>query len=73
MNPSANQTPKKLSRESILSFSTELCPKCQNLLVLEGMQSTDRGHQLVFSCPDCETSFALVPVTEFRLFEVVTQ
>ncbi len=73
MTPTTNQPPKKLSRESILSLSTELCPKCQNLLVFEGMQSTDRGDQLVYSCPDCGTSFAFVPITEFRLFEVVAQ
>lgn len=52
------------------STTAELCPKCQNLLSVAGMQETDRGWQLVYDCPECNSSFAFVPVMEFRLFEV---
>ncbi len=55
------------------SITVDICPKCQNLLEPVGLQPTNRGTQFVYSCPDCGSEFAFVPVTEFRLFEVIPQ
>ncbi len=62
---------KQLSRDSILCHSTEICPKCQNLLTFSGIQQTNRGGQFIYTCSECSTEFAFVPVTEFRFFEVI--
>lgn len=51
--------------------SVEFCPKCLNLLSFSGMQQTDRGFQLVYDCPECESSFTYAPVTQMQLFEVL--
>ena len=67
----AESSTKQLSRDSILCHSTEICPKCQNLLTFSGIQQTDRGGHLLYSCSECSAEFAFVPVTEFRLFEVI--
>ena len=67
---------KKLSPKPFLTSSYgvfDLCPKCENVLQAPTMQLTDRGYQLIYQCPDCASSFALVPFTELRLFEVVAE
>ncbi len=76
MNPTANQPKKKLQPLTLLPEhyqAGEICPKCQNLLTPAGLQNTDWGTQFVYDCPECQSSFAFVPITEFRLFEVVAQ
>jgi len=62
---------KQLNPEPMHDHSIVFCPKCKNLLDPAGLQLTNRGSQFVYSCPDCGSEFAFVPVTEFRLFEVL--
>ena len=62
---------KQLSREPLPEHSIVFCPKCQNLLNPSGLQQTNRGSQFIYACPECSAEFAFVPVTEFRLFEVI--
>ncbi len=71
--PTTESPTKQLSLDSILCHSTEICPKCQNLLNPSGLQQTNRGSQFIYACPECSAEFAFVPVTEFRLFEVIPQ
>jgi hypothetical protein len=52
------------------SEQADLCPKCHNLLSDPEMKETNQGWHLLFYCSQCETSFAFVPVTTFRFFEV---
>lgn len=49
------------------------CPKCQNQLVFDDFCVTDRGYQSIHTCSVCASSFAHIPVQEFRLFEVIPQ
>jgi len=64
---------QKLSPSPTDSTTVELCPKCLSLLSLAGMQETNRGWQLVYDCPECNSSYAFVPVTQMQLFEVLPQ
>ena len=54
-------------------YGSWICPKCQKLLVVNDMQQTDKGYHLIYDCPECQSSFAYISVTEFRLFEVIPQ
>ncbi len=71
--PTTESPTKQLSRDSILCHSTEICPKCQNLLNSPRYKRTNHGTQFVYTCSECSAEFAFVPVTEFRLFEVIPQ
>ena len=47
------------------------CPKCTGVLeqpTFEKMDGSDE-RTLVYKCRKCAMSFALLPVTEYRLFE----
>lgn len=68
---STTEQNKRLSQESIFCVSTQICPKCQNVLIPAGLQDTDRGTQFVYECTECGSSFAFVLCTEYHLFEVI--
>ena len=71
--PTTESPIKQLSHEPLPEHSIVFCPKCQNLLNSPRYKRTNRGTQFVYTCPECSAEFAFVPVTEFRLFEVIPQ
>jgi len=52
-------------------LSSSHCPKCQGEFASPSMRFIKTGYELVYQCKQCSSSFALVPVTTFKLGELV--
>jgi hypothetical protein len=52
------------------SPSLTCCPKCQGVLESPVVRCVGEGYQFVHQCKECSASFALVPVTTLRVYEL---
>jgi len=68
-----NQEPTTMKTKIAQTYdflSSSHCPKCQGEFEQPSMRSLASGYELVYECKQCNSSFALVPVTTFKLGEL---
>ncbi|WP_319587614.1 hypothetical protein [uncultured Desulfobulbus sp.] len=52
-------------------LSSTCCPKCQGEFSSPSVRSIKPGYELVYECKQCSSAFALIPLTTFKLCELV--